>query len=798
MRSLVRAACAPLLFLLLYARGCESAFRVVAPALENDDPLHGTGADGIPHALVSDAASSAGSIAAPLVLPPLADRKACSALNRAALAQTGIAPAGIAPTATTSTTYADASRNESIQDDQAFVLLVELGECPAAAKTRYAQQIGAAGVVLFDAEETDASLLPVAQDTVDGIEIPTIVIRRRDALRLIELMRTAPATVVQLSWDKLRATDQPVEVALWFTSRSAPAVRSLIDALGSIVRAFDSRETETRLRVHFRPHYDVYDGSYWGCGVPSASANATSDVLDDRTASVGCDKLCVYNRKFCTYDPEWNEDAGLDGKDVLNEDVRQLCVAQYALKASNSSAVFWDYVAAFNRQCSAADATPANGFNAECSRQVLATLSVPVDTIDACVNEQGESLLAAQVAAKRVSSVVSVPQLTIDNAPLHVDSISCAEPISLANCTPLRMVCSELERSVAPTALPRACSPAFWDAMCPLPLERDDCGECSLRADLKVWNRKCAGCDGVPRSGKDLDECGVCGGTGSFDVCGLCLPHDDPTRNKSCVDCKGVPNGASKRDPCGVCDGRGSFDACGLCLDVHDPRRQHAQCRVVEDPDAVKGKVEIAGVHTMAFRGELLAAFQHAIGAAAHVSATEVLLKSVVDASTCSFSSANSSGCVEVFFFVPCRDDACRASTTARLQDPSASLIVAMAMRAYVDKVAFGLDEAASIEHVRVHSVASLPTQASDAAVSAMQADASGAVGEQAASYSSNSSTAGVVLGALCFVTLVTGFVALRARDNRIRREFQQMFAAYTPLTSLDHEDDRSASFPGV
>lgn len=57
-------------------------------------------------------------------------------------------------------------------------------------------------------------------------------------------------------------------------------------------------------------------------------------------------------------------------------------------------------------------------------------------------------------------------------------------------------------------------------------------------------------------------------------------------------------------------------------------------------------------------------------------------------------------------------------------------------------------------------------------------------------------STTEVVLGALCFVTLVVEFTALRARDNHIRREFQQMFAAYTPLMSLDQEDERESCFP--
>ena len=46
--------------------------------------------------------------------------------------------------------------------------------------------------------------------------------------------------------------------------------------------------------------------------------------------------------------------------------------------------------------------------------------------------------------------------------------------------------------------------------------EYDDCGVCG--GD----NTTCAGCDGIPNSGKTLDDCGICGGNGYVDDCGIC------------------------------------------------------------------------------------------------------------------------------------------------------------------------------------------------------------------------------------------------------------------------------------
>jgi hypothetical protein len=62
----------------------------------------------------------------------------------------------------------------------------------------------------------------------------------------------------------------------------------------------------------------------------------------------------------------------------------------------------------------------------------------------------------------------------------------------------------------------------------------DACGVCAGTGS------SCAGCDGVPNSGKKVDACGVCGGNGS-----------------GCAGCDGVPNSGKKVDECGKCGGTG-------------------------------------------------------------------------------------------------------------------------------------------------------------------------------------------------------------------------------------------------
>jgi len=49
---------------------------------------------------------------------------------------------------------------------------------------------------------------------------------------------------------------------------------------------------------------------------------------------------------------------------------------------------------------------------------------------------------------------------------------------------------------------------------------------------------KCAGCDGIPNSKSEVDQCGVCGGD-----------------SLTCIGCDGVPNSGLKYDSCGECNG---------------------------------------------------------------------------------------------------------------------------------------------------------------------------------------------------------------------------------------------------
>jgi hypothetical protein len=76
--------------------------------------------------------------------------------------------------------------------------------------------------------------------------------------------------------------------------------------------------------------------------------------------------------------------------------------------------------------------------------------------------------------------------------------------------------------------------------------------ECGVSQGLGGDSTTCAGCDGVPNSGKVLDWCGVCDGDGS-----------------TCLGCDAVPHSGLEFDNCGVCGGDRGSSCADPCASPH-------------------------------------------------------------------------------------------------------------------------------------------------------------------------------------------------------------------------------------
>lgn len=105
-----------------------------------------------------------------------------------------------------------------------------------------------------------------------------------------------------------------------------------------------AQDLEQNNWTRFTPHYKI-----WRCP-------------DSYKDSDECRKQCIHKGRYCSPDPESEK---FDGKDVVEENLRQLCVFKLA-NASGQSWLWWDYATRFADQC----AMDTAKYGKECAEQV--------------------------------------------------------------------------------------------------------------------------------------------------------------------------------------------------------------------------------------------------------------------------------------------------------------------------------------------------------------------------------------------------------------------------------------------
>jgi len=165
--------------------------------------------------------------------------------------------------------------------------------------------------------------------------------------------------------------------------------------------------------------------------------------------------------------------------------------------------------------------------------------------------------LALQISQATAMGVFLIPALYINQTPYR-GSINCPQnPLQVATCGPLQMVC---QGYLAGTE-PQGCKGSL---NCPLGQVIDVCGECGGAGV------SCVGCDGIPWSYKENDCAGVCGGPAVKDCAGTCNGHAIYDCHHLCGgtavnDCAGICNGNATKDCKFICNGPTVVDCEGVC-----------------------------------------------------------------------------------------------------------------------------------------------------------------------------------------------------------------------------------------
>lgn len=257
------------------------------------------------------------------------------------------------------------------------IVMVRRGECTFVTKVRIAAEKGAHAVIIVDKENSqltsnDLQNIIVADDGYGStITIPSILISRFDGELLINTAKSKEV-VVELAWDI--PTDRVVAIDLWMSSASH-------DSQAFLQKFTDPRKTLNEV-VKFTPHYHVFSA--------------------DPTLS-GYSGLCWdHEAKYCAEDPDGS---GLvTGKEVLEEDVRQLCIHQLTRVPRHRDTrptVFyaekwWDYVKLLGERCPV-DAEDANKrFGKTCSEGVMVSVGIDAPAVQQCIDDSALSKLESE------------------------------------------------------------------------------------------------------------------------------------------------------------------------------------------------------------------------------------------------------------------------------------------------------------------------------------------------------------------------------------------------------------------
>ena len=310
------------------------------------------------------------------------------------------------------------ARNYTVQNLMGLpaIMLIERGPkdhvCAFYDKAKYAQEAGAKALLVANYDdELFTMTLPEDDDSWSyNLTIPVALMKRTDADKIIQAYDEDPLLIGSMNWTNNIPQGAKVEWEYWISSDDACGVKCEKQKQFAKDFAPIAQILEQNGWTEFTPHYMM-----WTC--PMQYRNTTL-----------CDNLCIEGGEYCAPDPEQDEEAGYDGKDVVIENRRQICIYKQA-NASGEPWVWWDFVQKFDEECS----MTKQSYDEECSERAFldvggAKLGGGLAALRSCMaSNESIEYLKDEVSAQIKSDVVILPSIVIQGhqyrGALHAGSV---------------------------------------------------------------------------------------------------------------------------------------------------------------------------------------------------------------------------------------------------------------------------------------------------------------------------------------------------------------------------------------
>ncbi|KAF0918607.1 hypothetical protein E2562_025191 [Oryza meyeriana var. granulata] len=285
-------------------------------------------------------------------------------------------------------------------------LLVDRGDCFFTKKAWNAQNAGAAAILVADDKTEPLITMDTPEesgntDYLENITIPSALITKSFGDKLKKAIDNGDMVNVNLDWrESLPHPDERVEYEFWTNSNDecGPKCDSQIDFVKSFKGA--AQVLEKKGYTQFTPHYIT-----WYCP-------------DSFILSKQCKSQCINHGRYCAPDPEQDFSKGYDGKDVVIQNLRQVCVYKIA-KENGKPWLWWDYVTDFAIRCPMKE----KKYTKECADGVIKSLGLDHKAIDKCIGDpdadKENPVLKAeqdsQIGKGSRGDVTILPTLVINN-----------------------------------------------------------------------------------------------------------------------------------------------------------------------------------------------------------------------------------------------------------------------------------------------------------------------------------------------------------------------------------------------
>ena len=239
------------------------------------------------------------------------------------------------------------------------ILMLDRGDCAFVVKVRHAEDIGVKLVIIANNMDTDPNVIIMSDNGMGGnLQIPAIMISQIDAFLIKKYLDNplyASHISLSVSFDMNKLPDK-INYALWTT----PTIQSSRYFLMSFATIGSSLN---KIVAEFAPHYIL-----WYC--PACEKSQYRVGHQD----------CVSGGRYCSLDPDG--DGSLSGRDVMYEDLRQLCL--FNLTTTKNYEKWFEYHSEYYSMCS------ADLFSPSCSKMVFDKIGVDSHKIDKCIKNSFE------------------------------------------------------------------------------------------------------------------------------------------------------------------------------------------------------------------------------------------------------------------------------------------------------------------------------------------------------------------------------------------------------------------------